>query len=395
MALVTLKSGREKSLLRRHPWIFSGAVREVEGEVGLGETVDVLSKERAFLCRAAFSPHSQIALRAWTFDSGEQVDPKFFQSRLKKAVDSRLSLLSRSRRSACRLVNAESDGLPGVVVDKYADFLVCQFLSAGAEYWREEIVSQLCMLISCLGIFERSDVGVRSKEGLEPRAGSVWGEPPPDLVVIEEKPCLFLVDIKQGQKTGFYLDQSENRTLVPEYARGADVLNCFSYTGGFGIHALKAGALRVTHIDSSRSALGLADKNMELNGLDKAKSENLEGDAFQILREFRDRRRQFDLIVLDPPKFVESQSQVKRGSRGYKDINLLAFKLLRPGGILFTFSCSGLVSSHLFQMIVAGAALDAGRDAQVIRVLTQNPDHPTSLYFPEGSYLKGLVCRVG
>jgi 23S rRNA (cytosine1962-C5)-methyltransferase len=281
-----------------------------------------------------------------------------------------------------------------VIVDKYADFLVCQFLSAGAEYWREEIASQLCKMIPCDGIYERSDVGVRLKEGLEPRAGFLWGEPPPDLVLMEEEPCLFLVNIKQGQKTGFYLDQSENRTLVAEYAQGAEVLNCFSYTGGFGIHALKAGALKVTHMDSSRLALELADRNTELNGLDKAKSEYLEGDIFQILRDFRDRRRQFDLIVLDPPKFVESQSQLRRGSRGYKDINLLAFKLLRPGGILLTFSCSGLVSPHLFQMIVAGAALDAGRDAQVIRVLTQSPDHPSSLYFPEGFYLKGLVCRV-
>ncbi len=394
MALVTLKSGREKSLLRRHPWIFSGAIQNVEGEPRPGETVDVFSSERVFLCRAAYSPHSQIALRVWTFDSDEQVDPTFFQSRLKKAIDFRLPFLSRSSRSACRVVNAESDALPGVVVDKYADFLVCQFLSAGAEYWQEQIVSQLCKLIPCLGIYERSDVGVRIKEGLEPRTGSLWGEEPPDLVVIEEKPCLFFTDIKQGQKTGFYLDQSENRALVAEYARGAEVLNCFSYTGGFGIHALKAGALRVTHVDSSRSALELADKNRELNGLDKAESENLGGDTFQILREFRDRRRQFDLIVLDPPKFVESKSQVERGSRGYKDINLLAFKLLRPGGILFTFSCSGLVPSHLFQMIVAGAALDAGRDVQVIRVLTQSPDHPTWLSFPEGLYLKGLVCRV-
>jgi 23S rRNA (cytosine1962-C5)-methyltransferase len=394
MALVVLKSGREQSPVRRHPWIFSGAIEKVEGDPRPGETVEVLSRERAFLCRAAFSPFSQISLRAWTFDPREGIDPRFFQSRLKQAVDSRLSFLTRSHPSACRLVNAESDGLPGVIVDKYADFLVCQFLSAGAEYWREEIVSQLCKLLPCVGIFERSDVDVRLKEGLEPRAGSVWGEPPPGLILIEEKPCLFFVDIKHGQKTGFYLDQRENRPMVAEYARGADMLNCFSYTGGFGIHALKAGALKVTHIDSSRMALELADKNRELNGVEEAKAEKVEGDTFQILRQFRDRRRQFDLIVLDPPKFVESQSQLRRGSRGYKDINLLAFKLLRPGGILFTFSCSGLVPLHLFQMIVAGAALDAGRDVQVIRVLTQGPDHPTSLYFPEGSYLKGLVCRV-
>jgi 23S rRNA (cytosine1962-C5)-methyltransferase len=394
MASIVLKPGRERSLVRRHPWVFSGAIQKVEGDPRPGETVDVLSNERVFLCRAAFSPHSQITLRAWSFDFGEQIDSRFFQSRLKQAMDSRLSFLTGSLRSACRLVNAESDGLPGVVVDKYADFLVCQFLSAGAEYWREVIVSQLCMLLPCAGIYERSDVDVRLKEGLKARAGSLWGETPSDLVLIEEKPCLFLVDIMKGQKTGFYLDQSENRSRIAEYAQGADVLNCFSYTGGFGIHALKAGALKVTHIESSRLALKLADENRELNGLDEARAQNLEGDTFQILRELREKRRQFDLVVLDPPKFVDSQSQVKRGSRGYKDINLLAFKLLRPGGILFTFSCSGLVPLLLFRMIVAGAALDAGRGAQVIRVLTQGSDHPTSLHFPEGFYLKGLVCRV-
>jgi 23S rRNA (cytosine1962-C5)-methyltransferase len=394
MALVTLKPGREKSLLRRHPWVFSGALEKVEGDPQPGETVDVLSKEGEFLCRAAFSPYSQISLRVWTFNADEEVGTGFFLSRLKRAVDSRLAFLTRESEGACRLVNAESDGLPGLIVDKYAGFLVCQFLSAGAELWRGEIVSQLQQLVAPLGIYERSDVDVRLKEGLEPRAGLLRGEPPPPLLVIEEKPCRFLVDIKHGQKTGFYLDQRENRAVISEYAEGAEVLNCFSYTGGFGIHALKAEARRLLNVDSSHAALDLAARNGELNHIEEDRTETLEGDVFQILREFRDRRRRFDLIILDPPKFVDSRRQLERGSRGYKDINLLAFKLLRPEGILFTFSCSGLVPRDLFQMIVAGAALDAGRDAQIVRVLTQGPDHPTSLHFPEGSYLKGLVCRV-
>ena len=393
MPLVILKSGRDKSLLRRHPWVFSGAVEKVEGDPAPGETVEVLSHNGEFLCRAAYSPSSQIALRAWTFDAGEEAGPEFFRSRLKQAVEFRVPFLKLTD-GACRLVNAESDGLPGVIVDKYAGFLVCQFLSAGAELRRGEILSQLLRIVSPLGIYERSDVDVRLKEGLEPRAGILWGEPPPPLLEIREKSCRFLVDIRHGQKTGFYLDQADNRIKLAEYADGAEVLNGFSYTGAFGIHALKAGACGVTNIDSSPAALDLAARNRELNHLEERSVENIQGDVFQVLREFRDRRRMFDLIVLDPPKFVESQSRLSSGARGYKDINLLAFKLLKPGGVLFTFSCSGLVPLNLFQMIVAGAALDAGRNAQIIGVLTQGPDHPTALNFPEGAYLKGFVCRA-
>jgi len=394
MALVTLKSGRDKSLHRRHPWIFSGAIKEVEGEPRPGETVDVVSNKGEFLCRASFSPFSQITLRVWTFNPDEAVTAEFFRSRLKRAVELRLPSLTMETEGACRIVNAESDGLPGVIVDKYAGFLVCQFLSAGAEFWRTEIVSRLQELLAPRGIYERSDVDVRLKEGLESRVGPLSGETPPPLVVIEEKPCRFFVDIRQGQKTGFYLDQRENRTAVGQYAAGAEVLNGFSYSGGFGVHALLAGAVSVLNVDSSRAALDLAARNGALNHIGEPLTVALEGDVFRVLREFRDRRRSFDLIVLDPPKFVDSQRQLERGSRGYKDINLLAFKLLRPGGILFTFSCSGLLPRDLFQLIVTGAALDAGRDVQILRVLTQSPDHPVSLYFPEGSYLKGLVCRV-
>jgi 23S rRNA (cytosine1962-C5)-methyltransferase len=393
MVSIVLKPGRERSLLRHHPWIFSGAIGSTEGDPRPGETVQILTSERDFLGFGAYSPHSQIRVRVWTFQMDLLIDPSFFRARMDKAIQSR-AVYCTGKTSACRLINAESDGFPGLVVDKYGDFLVCQFLSAGSEYWKDEIILQLQQILSPAGIYERSDVDVRLKEGLEPRAGSLWGESPPELLLIEEGPCRFLVDIRKGHKTGFYLDQRENRQALPDYAQRRSVLNCFAYTGGFGIWALKGGAEHVTDVESSSNAIELSARNMEINGFDFRKVDHLQGDVFQVLREFRNSNRCFDLIVLDPPKFVDSRSQLLKGTRGYKDINLLAFKLLNPGGILFTFSCSGLVPPDLFQKIVADAALDAGREAQILRTLTQGPDHPTSLNFPEGTYLKGLICRA-
>jgi len=344
------------------------------------------------LAWGAYSPQSQIAVRIWSFDPTTAIDPAFFRQRLTTALNFRATLQIGS--TAYRLVNAESDGLPGVVVDRYGAFLVCQFLSAGAEFWKREIVTVLGELHPYAGIYERSDVDVRAKEGLTPTTGVLAGEPPPDQIEIEEAACRFAVDVRTGHKTGFYLDQRENRALAAHYTAGREVLNCFAYTGGFGVWALRGGARQVTNLDSSAPALELARQNMALNQFDPNQTEYLVGDAFQVLRTFRDARRAFDLIVLDPPKFAESQSQVERASRGYKDINLLAFKLLRPGGVLFTFSCSGAIAPDLFQKIVAGAALDAGREAHIVRRLTQAPDHPVALHFPEGEYLKGLVCQV-
>jgi len=394
MKAVVLKRGREKSLMRRHPWIFSGAIARVEGKPRRGETVDILAAEGAVLARGSYSPASQITVRVWTFDPQEDVSPEFFHGRLERAIDSRRALVADEGPHGVRLVNAESDNLPGIIVDLYADFIAVQFLTAGAEYWKGAVVEALSRLASVTGIYERSDADVREKEDLPKLAGVLAGREPPDLVEIREGPCRYLVDLKRGHKTGFYLDQRENRGMMGEFARGADVLNCFSYTGGFGIAALHAGAARVTNVDSSASALELARKNAELNGLDASSLEHVEGDAFTIMRRWRDAGRVFDLIVLDPPKFAQSQSQLMRASRAYKDINLLAFKLLAPGGTLFTFSCSGLVSAELFQKIVADAALDAGREAQIVRRLAQAGDHPTLLSFPEGAYLKGLICKV-
>ena len=394
MATVILKPGREKSLLRKHPWVFSGAIASVSGKARSGETVEIKTRQGELLGHGAWSPESQIRVRMWSFEPREEIDTPFFRTRLGRAIDARKRLRLDEDTNAYRIVNAESDGLPGIVVDRYDNFLVCQFLTAGAEYWKQDIVEQLAQLLPAKGIYERSDVDVRQKEGLQPVSGVLTGETPPDAIEIRENDCRFYVDIKHGHKTGFYLDQRENRAAIAEFAQDAEVLNCFSYTGGFGIYALKAGAKKVTNIDSSAALMELAQRNIELNQLDSKRTENITGDVFKILRQYRDENRQFDLIILDPPKFAESKDQLKRASRGYKDINLLAFKLLKPGGTLFTFSCSGLMEGNLFQKIVADAALDAGRDARMIRWLTQAADHPVALNFPEGSYLKGMICRA-
>jgi len=388
-----LKVGFERPLQRRHPWIFSGAIARVDGEPQPGETVDIRTSGGELVGRGAYSPHSQIAVRVWTFDPEKAISADFFRSRLIQAIHARRELPIRNV-NAYRLVNAESDGLPGFVVDRYADFLVCQFLSAGPEYWRGVLVTQLSDLLPAHGIYERSDTEVREKEGLQGRKGTLAGQEPPEEIEIQEGACRFVVDVLNGHKTGFYLDQRDNRVRVGEFARDREVLNCFAYTGAFGIWALKGAAVGVTNVESSASALALIGRNLELNSLDTGQVENIEGDTFRVMRKFRDCRRFFDVVILDPPKFVTSRSHLARASRGYKDINLLAFKLLNPGGYLFTFSCSGLMSAELFQKIVADAALDAGREAQLICRLSQAPDHPTALNFPEGQYLKGLGLRV-
>jgi 23S rRNA (cytosine1962-C5)-methyltransferase len=394
MAAIVLKPGREKPLLRRHPWVFSGAVAGLNGEPQSGDTVEIMASDGTRLGRGAYSRHSQIMARVWSFDPNEEITPAFFHSRLERAVAYRRLMLKTKPQSAYRLVHAESDGLPGIIIDRYEDFLSCQFLTAGAERWKKEVVTALEKILSVSGIYERSDPDIRDKEGLPSLTGLLSGKMPPDLITIQEGPCRFLVDIQHGHKTGFYLDQSENRAAVAEYAEGLEVLNCFAYTGGFGIWALKAGAAKVTNIESSEPALALAKRHGPLNQLDDAKIDHIEGDVFQVLRVYRDAGRQFDLIILDPPRFVLARSHLERASRGYKDINLLAFQLLRRGGILFSFSCSGLMPHDLFQKIVADAALDAGREAQIIRLLSQSWDHPTALNFPEANYLKGMICRV-
>lgn len=394
-ASIILKPKREKSLLNRHPWVFSGAVARIDGQPRPGDTVDVLAADGRWLARGAYSPHSQIRVRAWSFEQTEAIDPGFFQRRLQQALDLRRQNLADTHTNACRLVAGESDGLPGLIVDRYDRWVVCQFLSTGTERWKSIIVECLDDLVpNLLGIYERSDVDIRKKEGLVLATGRLSGAEPPDQVDIQENGCRYRVDVKNGHKTGFYLDQRDNRACVAAYAKGADMLNGFAYTGSFAVAALKAGAAHVVNIDASASALELARAHVALNDLDSARVDHVIGDVFNLLRRYRADDRTFDVIVLDPPKFVHAKGALMRASRGYKDINRLAFELLRPGGTLFTFSCSGLMGRDLFQKIVADAALDAGRHAVILHWLNQSPDHPTALNFPEGSYLKGLVCRV-
>lgn len=393
MKTVHLHPKRDFSLLRRHPWVFSGAIAAVDGIPEKGETVRVLSSDGAMLGVGAYSPESQIRIRLWCFDDRE-INAAFIAGRLAVAIGGRAIFLGEDATNACRLVNAEADGLPGLIVDRYADWVVCQFTTAGAERWKQEIVAALNALVPCRGIYERSDLDVRAHEGLPHTTGVLSGEPPPDRIEIVEHGCRYWVDVQAGHKTGFYLDQRDNRTLIKRYANGRAVLNAFAYTGGFGIAALAAGAESVTHVDLSEPALALAKANTALNTCHTHDSEFILGNVFEVLRKFRDEGRTFDLVVLDPPKFADSKGSLMKATRGYKDINLLGMKLLRPGGLLATFSCSGLMAPDMFHKVVSDAAVDAKRDLQVIRRLQQAEDHPEGLCFTEGLYLKGLFCRL-
>lgn len=394
MPSIKLKKGRDKSFNRNHPWIFSGAVDSVKDVNTNGETVDIISGDGKFLGYGSYSSHSQISVRVLSFNPDEKIDKTFFKQRIENAILFRKQIINYELTNSYRLINAESDSLPGLVVDKYADFIVCQFLSAGAEFWKKEIVEILVDLINPSGIFERSDVEVREKEGLQQSKGILYGKAPEELIEIIENENRFLVDVNYGHKTGFYLDQRDNRKLLENFVLGKEVLNCFSYTGGFSIYAIKAGASNVVNVDSSAESLSLADKNFTLNGIDSSKYENTQDDVFKYLRKLRDTSKQFDVIILDPPKFAESVSQIEKASRGYKDINLLALKLLKKNGVLFTFSCSGHIVPELFNKIIADAAADAGREVHLLKYLTQSPDHTMLTSFPEGLYLKGLVCKV-
>jgi len=391
---IILKPGREKSVLLRHPWIFSGAIATISGDPVSGETVRVLSSRNDALGVAAYSPASSIRARIWSWNADEQIDRAFLTRRLRTAFEKRRIMISQGESDAYRLVHAESDGLPGLVIDRYGNFLVFQFMAAGVERWRGEIVEIAMDMTGCKGAYERSDAEVRQLEGMPLRCGEIAGEPPEDLIRITENSLAFMVDIRRGQKTGFYLDQRCNRQRIRQLAKGREVLNCFCYSGGFTVYAFAGGAASVLSIDSSPEAVALGRLNARLNGFDDSEDDWQEGDIFHYLRALRDQARSFDMVILDPPKFAPTAAQIERAARGYKDINLLAMKLLRPGGLLATFSCSGVISAELFQKIVAGAALDAGVDACIIETLSQGRDHPIALNFPEGAYLKGLICQV-
>lgn len=398
MDRIVLRPGRERSLARRHPWVFSGAITYEPQEAGLrpGSTIEVKSAGGEVLGYGSWSPTSQIRVRMLSFDAAVVPDEAFIRSRVAAAVGRRADFFANAYTNAMRLVNAESDGLPGVVADYYAGWVVCQFTSAGAELWKRTVAEALMQYAPfCQGVSERSDVDVRVREGLATGGFEVLaGAEPPELIEIAEGPCKFLVDVRNGHKTGFYLDQRDARQAVGALANGADVLNCFCYTGGFGIFARQCGAASVTQVDVSHDALELAKKNEALAHLCGTKMEYVEEDVFKYLRQCRDEGRKFDMIVLDPPKFAETRSQIMKAARGYKDINLLAMKLLKPNGTLATFSCSGAMDDELFGKIIAEAATDAKRDFQTIAKTRQGADHPVAVSFPEGHYLKGVVLRA-
>ncbi|HIC89970.1 MAG TPA: class I SAM-dependent rRNA methyltransferase [Anaerolineae bacterium] len=391
---VILKAGREKPVRNRHPWVFSGAIARIEGMPADGDIVDVLDTNGAWLARGYLNRRSQIRVRLLSWDRRESLDRDFWRRRLSAAAERRARLATDPDTNAYRLVHAESDCLPGLVVDRYSDWLVVQSLTLGTEARRALFTELMQELWSPAGIVERSDVDVRRHEGLQPRVALLGGNMVPPTVQVREHGHLFLVDVMSGQKTGFYLDQRENRQRVGALCAGQRVLNGFAYTGGFAVYALDGGATHVTNVDSSHEALQLAERNLDINGFTEDRYELIAGDMFQVLRDWRDRGRAFDVIVLDPPKFAHRKRQVEAAARGYKDINLLALQLLTSGGILATFSCSGAISADLFQKILFGASVDAGRNVQIIGRMGQSEDHPVLLSFPEGEYLKGLLLRV-
>jgi 23S rRNA (cytosine1962-C5)-methyltransferase len=396
-ATLRLKNKRDKPIRNRHPWVFSGAVDRVSGQPRPGDLVAILNSRDQFLAQAYYNPHSQIQARILTWDPDELIDEAFWQTRLERAMERRRVLDLEPLTNAYRVVHAEADGLPGLIVDKYDTYLVIQCLTLGIDRRKEMLRDLLAKVAKPAGIVERSDVQVRRKENLKQVSGPCWGEVPPARLMIRENGLSFGVDLLKGHKTGAYLDQRQNRLMVcqPNFVAGKELLNLFAYTGGFAVYAAVQGAAAIANVDTSAEVLTQAEYNVRLNvPEERSNDEYIAGDAFEVLRYYRDSGRQFDVVILDPPKFAHSQRDLTKASRGYKDLNLLAMKLLRPGGLLATFSCSGRVSADLFQKIVFSAALDAGRDAQIIQFLGQAADHPILLTFPESSYLKGLLCHV-
>lgn len=386
MLRVYLKQGRERPVLQGHPWIFSGAIESIDGPAPAAAVADILDSRKNWLARGFYNPESQIRVRIFTWRE-EEIDAAFFARRLRRALALRTRYLSAST-NAYRIVNGEGDFLPGLVVDRYGDFLVCQFFTAGMAVFKEEIADALCALVPAPGIFERSEGRVGSEEGLEPAVGVLRGAAPPERIEIEENGFRFRIDVRRGQKTGFFLDQRDNRALLRTLAQDRVVLNCFSFTGAFSVYAFGGGAKEVVTLDSSMAALQLAENNLALNGFSDLPGEILKGDAFAYLKEIG---RTFDLIVLDPPSLAHRRSDMDAAAGGYKFLNLHALRHLNPGGALLTFSCSQHISIDLFQKIVFGAAVDAGRRVALIKRLGQPIDHPVSLHHPEGEYLKGVA----
>lgn len=394
VATIILNEGREKSLLRHHPWIFSKAIQSADDSLQMGQTVEVVNQAGDFLCYGLYSPNSQIRVRALSFDENVKITDELIASRVKDAVSLRKNVFARGN-DGVRLVSSEGDLLPGLIADKYNEFIVISISSCGMERYRNIICQTLKEIFPECSIYERSDTKSRAKEGLPVRKGVVIGSEPDDTIYVREEGQVYIpVDIKNGHKTGAYLDQRLSRIKAGSLSKGASVLNCFSYTGGFGLWALKGGAKRIENVDVSEHALNAAKTGVAFNHLDPGRCKFLKKDVFAYLREQVEKGAKYDLVILDPPKFAESAANLKKACRGYQDINRLGLKLVAKGGHLLTFSCSGLVDPALFQKIVADAAIDAGVDGRVLGTLRQDEDHVVSLPCPETFYLKGLDIAV-
>ncbi|RYG16382.1 MAG: class I SAM-dependent rRNA methyltransferase [Chitinophagaceae bacterium] len=393
MVEIVLKKGKEKAALQRHPWVFSGALEKVKGKPEDGDVVKVFAFDNEFLAYGYFNGNSRVAVRLLEWDETQTIDTKWYQNRLKQAIASRQFILS-DETNTCRLVFSEADFLPGLIVDKYADFLSIQILSSGIEKVKTDIVEILITELNPKGIFDKSDATARGHEGLAIENGLLWGENPPEFLAVKENGIAYNINIAEGQKSGFYCDQRDNRKIVASYTKGKKVLDCFSYSGGFSLNSLANGAESVTSVDSSALALETLRQNVQLNKFDVEKANAIQSDVNKQLRAFKESGELFDVIVLDPPKYAPSRSALDRAARAYKDLNRLGMLLLEKGGLLATFSCSGAVDIETFKQIIAWAALDAGREVQIIKQFCQPEDHPLRISFSEGEYLKGLLLRV-
>ncbi|MGE6218386.1 class I SAM-dependent rRNA methyltransferase [Nubsella zeaxanthinifaciens] len=393
MVEIKLKKGKEKAVYQHHPWIFSGALDKVKGKPANGEVVRVIDANGEFLAYGYYNDQSRVAVRLIEWSEEATIDADWYESKIKTAIAGRANLLNENT-TACRLIFSEADFLPGLIVDKYADFLSVQILSSGIEKAKEVIISALVKLLQPKGIFDRSDATARTHEGITAENGLLWGENPEEFIEVKENGIKYHINIAEGQKSGFYCDQRDNRKILASYTKNKKVLDCFSYSGGFSLNALLEGASHVTSVDSSALAIETLKQNIALNQFDASKHTAIQSDVNKQLRQFNDELQKFDVVVLDPPKYAPSRSALDRAARAYKDLNRRGLMLLESGGLLATFSCSGAVDIETFKQIIAWAALDAGKEVQIIKQFCQPEDHPIRLSFPEGEYLKGLLVRV-
>jgi 23S rRNA (cytosine1962-C5)-methyltransferase len=394
MAEARLKKGKEKAVRQLHPWVFSGAIESLKGKPANGEVISVTDANGVFLAKGFFNNQSRVAVRLLEWNEAVDINEEWWRTRVAKAVESRRSLMQSGSTNVCRLAFSEADYLPGLIVDKYADYLSVQIHSSGIENIKAILLDELQKQLNPKGIFERSDPSARAHEGMEPSSGILSGIAPPEYVEVLENDIKYLINISEGQKSGFFCDQRENRHIVAQHASGKRVLDCFSYSGGFSLNSLKAGAREVISVDSSALAIETLKRNIELNGFQNSSHHSIQSDVNKQLRSLRDEGQIFDIVILDPPKYAPSRSSLDKASRAYKDLNRIGMSLLESGGLLATFSCSGAVDINHFKQILAWAALDAGKEIQFIYQFCQPEDHPVRASFPEGEYLKGLLCRL-